>query len=345
MPKRILFVPVSGPGGAGEYYRTLAIANATLARYPHVEVHFVLDRHARYATGSPHRVTLLDDSPTRDSRAVVRCIESTCPDLVVFDNAGRVAQLRAARRVGARAVYISSRWKTRWKGFRLRRMRWLDQHWIIGPSFANPPLSRYESMKLRLFPRLRILQMGTLAEPAAAAAVIERYSLQRGNYVLCCPGGAGRFQHAPRAAEIFMAVARRIARESGCQVLYVGAPVDSENDSVLKVPFVPNADLMALLGAARLCVINGGSLLLQAMAQRAICVAAPIAGDQPARIASLAQRGAIVAADLTEDSLGGAALALLSDDAARRRLHASTAGLLENAIDRAVAEVASLLAL
>ena len=47
-----VFVPVSGPGGAGEYYRSLAIARALVARWPDVRVCFVLSREGQQAVAA-----------------------------------------------------------------------------------------------------------------------------------------------------------------------------------------------------------------------------------------------------------------------------------------------------
>jgi hypothetical protein len=46
---RVLFVPVSGPYGMGEFARCSAIARGVLARWPGASVHFLVSRHAPYA--------------------------------------------------------------------------------------------------------------------------------------------------------------------------------------------------------------------------------------------------------------------------------------------------------
>jgi hypothetical protein len=343
--RRILFVPVSGSGGAGEYYRALALARAMAGAYPQTQIMFVLDRHARYAAEAPFPVHLLDDSPTRDARSVVRCIERFKPHLIVFDNAGRVSQLRAARRIGAHTVYLSSRWKTRWKGFRLRRMRWLDQHWIIGPDFTNPPLNRWERLKLKLYPRMRVRRFAVLSEPASCAKILERFDVQPDGFVLVCPGGAGRFGDAPDSSGIFLAAAQRIAQHGSHKVLFVGAAANvTAQEGVQVIPSVRNADLMLLARAARVCVLNGGSLVLQAMAEAAAAVAAPIAGDQQERITRLAQRGAVIPAELDSESLVQNTIMLLRDDAARSALRSRATALgIRNAVEEATAALAALL--
>src|SRR5277367_5951376 len=147
---RILFVPVSGKYGMGEYARSLAIARAASARWPRAAIRFVLSREAPYAVATPFPATLLASSATFHSAAVVELLESWRPDVVIFDNAGRTRQLRAARRVGARVVYISARRRQRGKAFRWRWMALIDEHWIAYPEFIAGGLGFFERLKLKM---------------------------------------------------------------------------------------------------------------------------------------------------------------------------------------------------
>ena len=95
--------------------------------------------------------------------------------MVVFDNAGRTAQLRAAQRVGARVVYISSRPRQRSKAFRLRWMQLLDEHWIAYPQFIAGSLSALERLKLKLLRRPAVRYLDVIlshAAPARHAAIL-----------------------------------------------------------------------------------------------------------------------------------------------------------------------------
>ena len=158
---RLLFVPVSGAYGMGEYARSLAIAQGAKGRWPDASILFVLSRQAPYAASAPFPTALLDSSPTFHSAAVAALIEKWRPDAVLFDNAGRTAQLRAARRCGARVVYISARRRQRYKAFRLRWMRVIDEHWIAYPRFIAGDLTFLERLKLRYLrrPRVRFLDV------------------------------------------------------------------------------------------------------------------------------------------------------------------------------------------
>src|SRR5215475_13562556 len=116
---RLLFVPVPGPFGMGEYARSLSIAHAAMARWPRASVHFAVSREAPYAAKVPYAATLLPSSATFHSGEVIKLIEQFKPDVTLFDNAGRTAQLAAARRAG-RVVFISARGRQRRKAFRLK---------------------------------------------------------------------------------------------------------------------------------------------------------------------------------------------------------------------------------
>jgi hypothetical protein len=351
---RFVFVPVSGPGGAGEYHRSLAIARGLERRWPGARISFVLNRHAPYAESAPYPGPRLDDSPTRASAAVEQFLREERADVVVFDSSGRLAQYRSARAAGGRVVYVSSRPKTRWKGFRLRRMRTFDQHWIAQPRFLGGEPNAYERFKLRLVGRPEIVTLDTLHEPIVAGEVQDlqhRLGLEPGRYLVLCPGGGGKFDAGSDPARVFVdAAAALAARRAEPVVVVVGPHLHAQlagqawpaNLSI--VPHLPNGQLLGLVGGATVAAINGGSLLLQSLAQRAALVAAPIAGDQAARIDACASRGGVVAAALDARALSAAVAGLLDDPVACATLRANTAQMaLRNGVDTATDAVARLL--
>ena len=57
-PPRLLFVPVSGRFGMGEYARSLAVADGAAARWPGAAIQFMLSRAAPYAALAPHPATM-----------------------------------------------------------------------------------------------------------------------------------------------------------------------------------------------------------------------------------------------------------------------------------------------
>src|SRR5580698_7667547 len=189
---RILFVPVSGTFGMGEYARSLAIARAASRRWQGAAIHFVLSREAPYAAGAPFPSTLLASSPTFHTAAVVELLGTWRPDVVIFDNAGRTAQLRAARALGARIVYISARRRQRRKAFRWRWMRLIDEHLIAYPQVIAGLFGFFEKLtpKMAGRPAVRYLDV-TLspADPEQRGAVPSRAGFDAGTYVPVVPGG------------------------------------------------------------------------------------------------------------------------------------------------------------
>lgn len=348
---KFLFVPVSGSAGAGEFYRSLAVARAAERRWPGCEVRFILSRDARYAGECPYPVVPVARSPTYESREVVAILERERPDVVVFDGAGRAEQYRRAKQLGASVVFISSRASTRRKGFRYRRMRWIDQHWIVSPRFAAGGLGGLERLRTRVAPHCEIVFLDVLHEPvdeAGTAGLQRSLGVEPGAYVLACPGGGGVVGDGPDAVQVFLDASTRLASGPGLAVVAVLGPrfvaPRPAAPGVHTVSTLPNAILMGMLRDARVGLVNGGSLLLQAIALGAPCVAAPISADQPARIEACAAQGLVRRAALEVASMVEATTALLAADEReplRRRLKDLA---LANGLDLAIDALAHLLA-
>lgn len=350
---RLLFVPVSGPGGAGEYFRSVAVARAVARRWPDSQISFIVSRDASYARHAPFPVTLIDRSPTFESAAVESIIRRQKPQVVIFDSAGRVSQYRAARQVGARVVFVSSRPSSRRKGFKLRRMRWFDQHWIAQPRFLGGELTRREQLKCRLAQGVEIVPLEVLFEPVeegGTLALLGRFGLQTDSYILLCPGGGGVFGDARDPAEIFFRGACALAASTPWPVIAVLGqrfkPPQPVPPGVHVLAEVTNGVLMGLLGRARCSALNGGSLLVQAIARQAPCTAAPIAGDQPPRIERCAELGLVVPTTLDAGALAESTSRLATDDTERAAMRARLAALaLGNGLDVAIEAVGRLLPL
>jgi hypothetical protein len=97
-PARVLFSPVSGPGGAGELMRCLIIARELAKADPSADIRFLVSRHAVFRESVNFPIIDCDASPTLSTPQVLATIESFRPDVIVFDNAGRTSQLRAQGR-------------------------------------------------------------------------------------------------------------------------------------------------------------------------------------------------------------------------------------------------------
>lgn len=326
----------------GEYARSLAIARAAARRWTGASVHFLLSAQAPYAAATPFPHTLLPSSPTFHTDLVIDCLRAFRPDAVVFDNAGRTRQLAAARDAGAAVIYISSRPRQRRKGFRWRWMGLLDEHWIAYPRFiagAPGPLERLK-LAMRGRPRLRYLDY-ILSQPPAAPAPAAA------PFVLVVPGGGTGHPGAMDAVQRFAAAAAAVGA-AGIPVTFVGPVAGSVlQDGAPGVDVrasLPQAALAALLQAAAVVVVNGGSTLLQAIASGRACVAVPIAGDQHERIRRCTRHGVAIEAALDGRSIAGAALGLWRDDAARAALGAAAAALgLVDGIEVAVGGLAQSL--
>jgi UDP:flavonoid glycosyltransferase YjiC (YdhE family) len=320
----------------GEYARCLAVAKGAQRRWPDCTIHFLLSRHAPYTRGTPFPATLLDSSPTFHSAAVIEVLQVFKPDIVIFDNAGRTAQLRAACRAGARVVFISARSRQRRKAFRWRWLRLIDEHWIAYPEFIAGRLSLWERLKLRCFPRSMVRYLDVISSAPDAMqrqAIFLRAGIEPGKYVLIVPGGGTGHPGAPGAIHAFSEASRLLARR-GITTVYVGPLAPSDDPSSLPreahwhaFDSLPQPELIALLSSARVAVVNGGSTLLQAVAAGVACVAVPIAKDQIRRSQRCVAMGVAVQAPSNAVAIMKAAEALLQNDAERTALAGRAAQL------------------
>lgn len=321
---RALFVPVSGPSGMGEFARARGLADALKARWPEVETHFLVHRDAPYARGFHHPLTLLPASPTLCTDEVEAVIRAFRPGVVVFDNAGRSGALRAARAAGARTVYVSSRGRQRYKAFRLRWMRLLDDHWVSYPAPVAGDLTALERFKLRLMGRPEVRFLDAVIAPPDAAAADALLAGGPSPEIIIVPGGGSQFHDSAMTPARFARWGEALAG-LGHEVAFVAGPsftgdiAPSPRLRVLRG--VGGGALMALLARSRLVLVNGGDTLLQAIVLGKPCVAVPIAGDQATRIAACTALGA--AAAPKPDEVVETCTALLGDDARLGRLAAA----------------------
>jgi spore coat polysaccharide biosynthesis predicted glycosyltransferase SpsG len=340
---KLLFIPVSGAYGMGEFARSLAIARAATRRWPAAEIHFLISRQAPYAGTVPFAVTLLPSSPTLNSPQVIQKILEWRPDVVVFDNAGRSAQLRAAQRIQARIVYISARARQRRKAFRMRWMRCIDEHWIAYPEFVAGKLNWLERLKIDVLKR----PMVRFLDVIAASGPDENPPFEQGTYALFVPGGGTGHPGADDAVQLFVAAARALAAQGAhCVVVGVLAGEEAQpSGSMRMLAPVPQPQLMQLMRGARLLVTNGGSTLLQGIAMGCACIGVPIAKDQPQRIERCVATGVARSAPLAAVPMTEAAATLWQDETARRLLVQRAAALrLKDGIEVALQGLERLLA-
>ena len=320
---RILFVPVSGPSGMGEFARARSLADALKARWPNVETHFVLHREAPYARNFHHPATLVPASPTLCTAEVKRVIAQFAPQIVIFDNAGRTGALRAARRIGARVIYVSSRGRQRYKAFRLSWMRLLDEHWISYPAMIAGRVTLLERLKLRLLGRPTLRFLDTVLAPADEPSAEALLGSLGNPDLLIVPGGGSQFHDSAMTPAHFARWGEAIAAR-GYKVAFVAGPAYAESahasDRFCVLREVRGGALRVLLERSCLVLVNGGDTLLQALALGKACVAVPIAGDQTARIARCAELGAVRAPTPQADAVLRECLDLLAHEGSRLAL-------------------------
>ncbi|MCC7462560.1 MAG: hypothetical protein IT480_08885 [Gammaproteobacteria bacterium] len=348
---RILFVPASGPGGAGEYMRCRILADACARRWPDARIHFVLNRNASYAHDLPYPTQLLDATPAHATPAVIEALRRIAPDVVIFDSTGRARQLACAKALGAACVFVSSRPNARRKGLRLNRIRHLDYHWVVQAPWASDASSAWERLKKRWYGGIRTLQIATLfehSERRRRRLLLHSLQIAPRRYLAFCPGGGGEFGRGPRAADVMLAAATVLAASSQRTCVLVLGPNYGQPPAapagVVIVERLANASLMDLLHDAELVVTGGGATLLQTLALHKVCIAVPVAGDQPERIRRSAERGLVEPVDLDAAAICRAVTSLLADRQRRAALvRALRACGVRNDVHAAVAALASLL--
>lgn len=305
--------------------RCVMLARAVATRWPASRALFLLHRGARYAHDVPFPAQLLDTSATHDTPAVRDAIGTFRPDVVIFDNAGRAEQLRAAKAAGALTIFISSRPNARRKGLTLRRIRWIDQHWIAQPEWATDAPTWWERIKKRAMTGLSTRYLDAIYEegtPARLAALRTGLGIGSGAYLVFCPGGGGQFGHGLQVSAQFVTAAGQVHAASRLPCVMVGGPNATDSGAaypagVVRVGSLANADLMSLIAGADVVVSGGGDLLLQSLAAHKACVGIAIAGDQPARLRRCVARGLIRAAPAQADAIAREALVLAQSAAAR----------------------------
>jgi glycosyltransferase involved in cell wall biosynthesis len=348
-PPRVLFAPVTGPGGAGELMRCLIIARALARAEPSADIRLLVARDAVFREAVEFPVIDLDDSPTRSTSQVIAAIESFRPDVMVFDNAGRTEQLRAARRAGARLVFSSRAPRLRWKAFRIKWMRLLDEHWMVFPAFVTGGVTGFERLKLRAFPDYSVRRLDTLFTPSDEAprrAWLAQRGLEPGGYVAFVPGGRGEASRVAEPPELFIAAAREFVAGTGQRaVVLTGRKCVTQGDDprLTLLPRVEPDEVQHLLAGAMFVVSNGGTTMVHTLAHRRPLVAVPLASDQDRRIRRAVRLQIAASAAREPGAIAGVAAALLRESARREAMTRRIAELgITNGVAEAVAALRSL---
>ena len=341
--RRFLFAPVSGPGGAGELMRCLIIARELARAEPSADIRFLVSRTAVFRDAVDFPIIDCNASPTKSTPQVLAAIESFRPHVMVFDNSGRTAQLRAAKRAGARLVFSSRAPKLRWKAFRIKWMRLLDEHWIVFPTFVTGGLTWLERRKLALFPTYTVRRLDTLFSPADSQARrdwLARHGLEPGRYVVFVPGGRSEGQRIAEPAEHFIDAARRFCATTGYRsVVLTGRKTvgDEPAGNPMLLPRIAPQEVQYLLAEAAMVVSNGGTTLVHTLAHGRPLVAVPLAGDQSRRIRRAVRLGIATCAPPEAEKIGAEAAALFADPERRDEMSRRIAQLgIANGVGEAV---------
>jgi spore coat polysaccharide biosynthesis predicted glycosyltransferase SpsG len=342
----VLFVPVSGPNGSGELMRCLIVARELRRAAPDIDCHFLVSRDGVFRESVDFPLHDCDDSPTRSTPQVLATLHEVRPDVVVFDNAGRTEQLRAARRAGARLVFTSRSPRLRWKAFRITWLRLLDEHWIVFPKFVTGGLSSIERLKLRFSPNYRVRHLDTLFTPSLPeerAQWLAAHGLDADRYVVFVPGGRGEGQAAAvDPADLFVTAADAHARATAQPTVVLTGRAQPQrpagaSEHLLLLPRVRPEEVQHLLAGATRVVSNGGTTLIHALAHGREIVAVPLADDQTRRIRRAARLGVVVSARPDPAEIAAVAIALANDPARGAGMRRRVADLgLVNGVAEAV---------
>lgn len=285
----ILFLPVSGPVGSGEYYRCLMLAEALREKLPNIQIDFGINKHAKYVSTCPFNVIALPASPTKSIPEIRDQLIEKRYQVVVFDCAGRAELFRIAQGTGAKTIFISSRPSARRKGMRWRWLPYLDEHWSVQPSYLVNTNSRWERLKARLTHGPTIHNIGSIYP------LVERPAQQM-DRLLVTLGGGGNLPEPEKFQETLHRKLKSFANDNNCHVDWVlGANAerlkDEQDSSVTIHASLPPAEFISLMATSKVVLTNGGSTLSQAVELGCKVVSTPLAPDQHSRVKITAQLG------------------------------------------------------
>jgi len=309
-PQCILFIPVSSTSGIGEYMRSMIIAKALLARCPGSTIHFILNEKVSYLDNCPYEVHLTKSSPTKNSKFVNRVISQLKPDLVLFDASGRGDQFKQAKNVGAKVTFISQHKKKRSRGLKINRLLYTDKHWVVQPDYCMKALSGWQKTKLSFLKKQLPENIGPVFQTSTEKDqydILCKLNLVGKDFFLFNAGSGGHYVSGVLATDIYYQVAQSFYQKTKvkCVVIFGSnypkdIPIDSD---VICLKALENEEYIALLSKATGRVICSGDTLLQCIALHKPSVASSVSSDQPARLKLCAEKGLVLAAEPTFDSL------------------------------------------
>ncbi|MDO6637353.1 glycosyltransferase family 1 protein [Pseudoalteromonas carrageenovora] len=317
--KRLLFIPVSSPQGIGEYMRSLLLAQSLQNECSNtLDIHFILNKHTAYAKSCPFNTTLLEHSPTKELDKVCQFITEYKPDVVIFDCAGRAAHMKAAKKVGAKVVFISQHAKKRAKGLKLNRINLIDSHWVVQPDYCIEPLSWAEKTKIDMFSLAMPKNVGpyiAFSSKQQTQQVLDTYKLDKKDYFIVSAGSGGHLLNGENCADVFFAAAEQISSKTGLKGIVVfGANYNKTlpiSSTVISLTSLDNSEFLSLLEQAKFALLSAGDTLLQAIAVNTPAVACAISKDQNERLTSCESTGVVLKARFDKNDIINKVEALL----------------------------------
>jgi hypothetical protein len=320
----VLFAPRGGSEGIGETYRAIILAKAARERWPDARLEF-LARSPGAITEADFTCYTAEQGASRSPEKVIGLLEQTRPDVLVLDNHGRTAILQRARALGVRTVFIATQQHFLDRLFRSRRLRFLDQLWIVQRRFGRDEhdLGWLRRVLLALTPGLDVHRLDAiLPEPAQSRAesLWAELGLPSEPHALFAVGGGG-YRHAGRpVAEVFVEAAARVRAAADVPCVAVLGPLHPgpapKVPGVCIVGSLPPESMVELIARARVVACGGGGFAAQVLACGRVSVVAPAGGpDQPERIESCAAAGLIEPSPLDSEAIASRVLRLLADDA------------------------------
>lgn len=301
---KFLFIPVSSAEGVGEYMRSLIIADEVKRRWPNATIQFILSRQAPYALTCPYPAALLDDTPTKNIKAVNDFMSFFLPDFVIFDASGRRSQLTHANKLGAKVIFLSQHKRKRSRGMKILRARVTDSHWVVQPEFVIGPISWLDRLKLQLIDKPEPTVTGPIfVNPShvSQTALLSLYGLRKGGFILLNAGSGGHKNSRGYIVEEFARAAANIyqATQIPCVIVYgpnyPNAMFDTEGVTAIKA--LDHGELIDLLDAAKIAVLSGGDTLLQAIALKKPTLSVAVSKDQNYRLKACKESGLTVDSD------------------------------------------------
>ncbi len=311
MSAKFLFIPVSSPRGIGEYMRSLTLAQSLRERDSEAEIAFILSEAAPYTKDCPFPAYLCPSSPTHHSAEVKHYIDTFKPTVVIFDAAGRAAQLKHAKHSGAHTVFICQHKKKLAKALGLRRLSHTDALWWVQPTSMLNTLNPWAKIKLATLAKNKLHCIGPIVRTPDAVTITEtlkKYRLENKTFVLINAGSGGHSVSGESAADIFARVGRRIIQaDPNKKVVIVYGPNYqlplNVEDGCIHIPSLTPTEFSSLLHAAGIALLSAGSSLFQSLSYGTITVCGAVAKDQQQRIDALQHTDILFPSLVNEDAL------------------------------------------